>query len=70
VDSVSELARARDAQALLMTRLHHVLDTAGLRQAFAQRADDRLVSTHVIGYQLYASPPAPAERPGACRSRT
>jgi hypothetical protein len=68
IDKVEDLARLPRAEALLLTRLSHVSDPAGLDQAFAGAMAEPGASGGVIGYRVYLPDLAGARRAAVCGS--
>jgi uncharacterized membrane protein len=69
LDTAEDLNRVHGAQALLVTRLHHVPDAAALLRGFTGGEEPRL-SGGVIGYRLYLANSTPVGRPQVCLTRS
>jgi 4-amino-4-deoxy-L-arabinose transferase-like glycosyltransferase len=55
VDHPTELGKVPGAEALLLTRLHHVPDAAALREAFLHAARPSTSLSGVVGYHIYVA---------------
>lgn len=65
VDHPKELSQFPGADALLLTRLHHLPDAAALRQAFLSTRPAPTSLDGVVGYHIYVTEP-PTKRVQSC----